>query len=301
MDFGKLHNIENVDFSIPEDHPDTLPYLQRLPASQPQIYLASPVWTDKGFVGKIYPENAKNPDYLYHYAKQFNAIELNTTYYGVNPSTLLKWKSMASEGFMFCPKIPKRISHDMSLVNTRVLTQQFCDQIKTFGAHLGPAWLLLPPHFNPYHFEDLERFLNEFPKDTELGIEFRHEEWFANRKYGKAAFDLMERHHASTIITDVSGRRDVLHMRLTSPTLILRFVGNKHHPTDNTRLTAWAARITDWLSQGLQTVYVFFHQPQEHLTVENAIHFAEELERLSGVTVKAPKLIEKLPEQGSLF
>ncbi|MCS7003779.1 MAG: DUF72 domain-containing protein [Cytophagales bacterium] len=71
-------------------------------------------------------------------------------------------------------------------------------------------------------------------------MEFRHREWFSN---SLAAWETLIEYQVSTVITDVAGRRDVLHKRLITPYVIIRFVGNQLHPTDIQRLHAWAERL----------------------------------------------------------
>jgi hypothetical protein len=66
-----------------------------------------------------------------------------------------------------------------------------------------------------------------------------------------------------TVITDVAGRRDVLHMRLTAPVAFIRFVTNRLHPTDYQRADAWVDRIGTWAGKGLREVYIFVHSPEE--------------------------------------
>lgn len=302
MDFGKLKNIENVDFTLPPDPEGTTALLKSLEKpKEPRVYFASPVWSHKGFLGKIYPASAKPADYLHHYAKHYNSIELNTTFYGVNPKQIDKWEAATPEGFMFCPKLTGEISHKKQLRLCQTEVQTFCEQMSKLGTKLGPAWLLLPQDFAPHNLDILENFLAEFPKELELGVELRHPDWFQSKSINKEVFEVFERHNTHAIITDVSGRRDVLHMRITSPTSIIRWVGNRLHPTDFTRLDAWAERIASWLDQGLHTVYIFMHQPEEDLTVENAIHFVEKINKLTGLSLQPPQILEKPPVQGSLF
>jgi hypothetical protein len=54
-----------------------------------------------------------------------------------------------------------------------------------------------------------------------------------------------------TVITDVAGRRDVLHMRLTTPVAFISFVTNSLHPKDYVRADAWVETNKTWVgSQG---------------------------------------------------
>ena len=51
---------------------------------------------------------------------------------------------------------------------------------------------------------------------------------------------------SANIIVDTAGRRDMLHMRLTTPSAFIRYVG-ANHPSDYTRLDDWVERIENWV------------------------------------------------------
>ena len=72
MNFGKVDNIEDVDFSIPPDHPDTDKILKKSKAKDLQVYVGCAKWNKKD-LKNFYPKGTK--DELDYYATQFNAIE----------------------------------------------------------------------------------------------------------------------------------------------------------------------------------------------------------------------------------
>jgi len=77
MKFGKLPDITQVDFTLPPDPAGTTTILAKLPPSKaPKLYVGCTGWGMKEWVGKVYPEKTKAKDYLTHYTKQFNTIEL---------------------------------------------------------------------------------------------------------------------------------------------------------------------------------------------------------------------------------
>ena len=78
MDFGKLKDISDVDFKLPPDNPLTTQTLATVSpkVSLPNLYFGPPIWVNKSWAGKLYPSNAKEADFLYHYTRQFNTIEM---------------------------------------------------------------------------------------------------------------------------------------------------------------------------------------------------------------------------------
>jgi uncharacterized protein YecE (DUF72 family) len=260
MDFGKLEDISNVDFTLPPDHPHTQRVLALPPATSPKVFVGPPIWANKDWLGKIYPSTAKDKDFLYHFARQFNTIELNVTHYQIPAeSTVKRWvESVAGTEFLFCPKWPQEISHDRQLLSSEALTEAFVQASLGFGKHLGTTFLQLAPYFGPWKMDVLEEFLAQIPAGFPLAVEFRQPKWFEEPVWSEA-MDLLSRYQVGTVISDVAGRRDVVHQSLSTPILTLRFVGNELHPTDYTRVDAWVARVRAWQGAGLQKAYIFVH------------------------------------------
>jgi uncharacterized protein YecE (DUF72 family) len=229
---------------------------------------------------------------------------MNTTHYNF-PSEILveKWKADVHLGFKFCPKINQQISHDALLQNTDAMVQEFCRQIVFLEDNLGPLFLQLPPNFSPQYKNVLINFLDKFPKHVPLTVELRHGAWFTNPRILDEVLDAMRRNNVGTVITDVAGRRDVLHMLLTAPFVIIRFGANDLHPTDFPRLEAWAALLDEWVQKGLKEVYFFLHTLTRHLNLELATHMIEALNK-KGYNLKPPysyKEQKKPDPQTSLF
>ena len=263
MKFGKLTDISGVDFTLPEDHPQTTAVLAKAVDPFEQLYFGCPAWGCKDWVGKIYPPKTKQTDFLNYYAKQFTTIELNTTHYRIpTEEMVLKWNEKVGANFRFCPKIPQSISHfGGNLRNVDHLVDQFAVSINLMDRYLGICFMQLPPHFSAKYAQNLIQFINNFP--LPLSIEFRHPDWFSDIEEAEEVYKVMEEKQVATVITDVAGRRDVCHMRLTSSTAVIRYVGNDLHPTDFSRLDGWMDRLSSWRDQGLKAVYFFLHEPDD--------------------------------------
>jgi len=303
MEFGKLPTIESVDFSLPADGAGTAQVLANSPASggQPTFYIGCTGWGMKEWIGKVYPEKAKASDFLRHYSRQFNTIELNTTHYRIPDwVTIQKWKTEAADGFRFCPKLPQTISHSNTLGISGGELPAFCESIQQLEEKLGCCFMQLPPYFGVDRLPVIERFIERFPKHIPLALELRHESWFGESPASDALFSLMQEHRIAAVITDVAGRRDVLHMRLTTGTAMIRFVGNNLHPTDYQRVDAWVSRIGDWFEQGLQEVFFFTHEPDNLMAPELAFYVFEQASRIDGIQTRGPKLAGNEPEKGQM-
>ncbi len=301
MDFGRLTNVDHVDFALPADPPETLRVLGGQKRRRaPVVLIGTPRFADRGFLGKIYPRGTPPNRYLDEYARSFSAIELNSTYYGVRPEAIAHWCSLVPDTFRFCPKFPQEISHQKELRDADAETEAFFGAIAGFGRRLGPAWLVLPPSFGPRQLPSLIDYLARHAARGPMAIEFRHEGWFRDTGAWRDAMQVLEAHEVATIVTDVAGRRDAAHMRLTTSWAFVRFAGNRLHPTDFSRLDRWCERFVRWFGEGLRTLHLFLHQPDEHLCVELAEHVATRLFELGRIEVPRPRRVVSAV-QGSLF
>ena len=304
MDFGKLPDISRVNFALPPDHPDTLPLLSKYKPEgkvTPAVYIGLPVWVNKAWAGSYYPAGMPDKDSLLWYGRQFNTIELNSTHYHIpNQSTVERWRQTVPQGFTFCPKFPQLISHETPLSRSLDLTATFCEAIAGLEEKLGDTFLQLPPTFGPKQLAELEAFVQFVPESVPLAVELRNPDWFADNVVSLELFEVLEKYNAGTVLTDVSGRRDVLHMRLTTPTAMIRFVGNNLHPTDYSRIDEWVARLKVWFDAGLQKLYFFVHEPDNTASPELATYLIERLNKTCGLDMKAPKKFVRAV-QGELF
>lgn len=304
MDFGRLPDLRHVDFRLPPDHPETarvLAHARFTAPAVPGLYVGCPTWTNKEWLGSYYPLGLRDDQYLHYYARQFNSLEVNTTHYRIpDAPTVRRWREQVGPGFKFCPKVPRSISHDRELYNADDLATTFGRAVLGLEEHLGPCFLQLPPHFGPDKLPRLERFLLDFPADVPLAVELRHPGWFQDATLRDALMATLEALNKTLVISDVAGRRDVLHQRLTTPVAFVRFNGHGLIPSDFQRADYWAERLANWINQGLHAAYFFIHQRDVRHAPVLAQHFLGRLHALTGLPVQPPRPIPQ-QVQGSLF
>lgn len=295
MDFGKVENtdLSDVDFTLPPDAPGTMELLKKQNrVAKPEIFVGCAKWGRKDWVGKIYPHGTKEADFLSHYAKHFNCIELNATFYRIpTVSQTSAWAAKVGKDFKFSPKFTDKISHLKRLKDVKELTDQFLEGISGFKDNLGPVFLMPHPGMGLKTLETTEAFIQSLPQDIELFVELRNPQWFADPEAFTKIFNMLEKNKAGSIITDASGRRDCVHMRLTTPVAFIRFVGNGLHPTDYTRVDSWVQRIKTWIENGIQKVYFFMHQHEEIYSPELARYVIQELNKHCGTSIPEPQFV----------
>lgn len=292
MKFGSVTNPELIDFTLPVDHHDTERVLKASGfEGKPNIYVGCAKWNRTDLKG-FYPRGTK--DELAYYATQFNSIELNATFYNFYSAEQYEnWKNKTPDDFKFFPKVNQMISH-MKRLNDGVgqYTDEFCDGLSGLGEKLGTVFLQLHNNFAPKNWDRLERYLEEFPEGIPLALEVRHTDWLNDPDVSERFYALLEKNKVANIITDTAGRRDLLHMRLTTPTAFVRYVG-ANHDSDYARLDEWVERIKLWSSQGIKEIYFFVHQNLEKASPLLSAHLIKKLNSEMGYDLHVPDQQEK--------
>lgn len=306
MDFGKVESVDlgKIDFRLPPDAEATTHLLKKLkPSKKPTLHVGCAKWGRKDWVGKIYPKGTKDVDFLSHYAKHFNCIELNATFYRIpTVSQAEGWKKKVGMDFKFCPKFTDQITHIKRMKGAEGITSAFLEGIAAFGDNLGPVFLQTPPTYTPKNLDTLEEYIASLPDELDLFVELRHPGWFSDPEVFNMVFDMLERQKAGAVITDASGRRDCVHMRLTTPSAFIRFVGNGLHPTDYARCDDWVQRMKLWFDQGVGDIYFFMHQHEEIYSPELCKYVIGQVNKELDLNIPVPVFVEDIPPNStSLF
>ncbi len=264
---------------------------------EPEVFIGSSAWTEKTLVGKLYPTGALPKEFLGLYSRQFHAIELNSTYYAVDPQAIERWVEAVPDDFRFCPKFPQEISHRKQLRGCADDVRGFSMSVRAFGRKLGPSWLLLPENFGPERIELLLEVIDAWPSDLPSAIELRDPRWFSRSpesvRLRDELFGALDRKGAGAVLTDVAGRRDVLHQRLTTSFAFLGLAGNGLDPSDFARVDAWVERTRAWLDAGLRAVFVFVHQEHEGLVADLGEYVKQRLSEALGRDLRGPTPVQR--------
>ncbi|MBK7882945.1 MAG: DUF72 domain-containing protein [Chitinophagaceae bacterium] len=299
MKFGKVPEtqISNIDFSLPAEPAFNATILPGKPVQTPKVYIGCAKWGVPEWIGKIYPTQVKEKDFLEHYVKHYNTIELNATHYKVyDEATIQKWADkVGNKDFIFCPKMYKGISHEGNLLDKKELTDEFLKNITAFKNHLGPIFIQLNETFSPGRKNELFTFLGSLPKIFQFFVEVRHPDWFSNAAIKNELFAVLKNLNIGAVITDTSGRRDCVHMHLTNSQTFIRYVSNCLHETDYVRIDGWIERIKFWVQNGLQEIYFFIHMEDEIFSPELTVYVVDKLNAALGLQLEKPKFIAVQP------
>ncbi len=286
MKFGSVDNPESIDFTLPPDHPDTVGTLSKFKDDNfPEIYVGCAKWNRADLKG-FYPRGAK--DELEYYSRQFNSIELNATFYRIFPAEqFAKWYDKTPDGFKFFPKLNQEISHWKRLNEVQSVVEDYLYNASNLKEKLGTLFLQMHSNFAPKDFDRVVNFVENWPKEIPLAVEFRHTDWYNDESVSSRLYHLLEENNISNVIVDTAGRRDLMHMRLTSATAFIRYVG-ANHQSDYSRLDDWIERIKTWSEQGVKEIDFFVHQNIEKESPLLSAYFIRQLNSKLGYNLKIP-------------
>jgi uncharacterized protein YecE (DUF72 family) len=248
----------------------------------------------KDWDGVFYPAKMPGRSYLAHYSQIFNAVELDSTFYGTPPLDRVKqWAVTAPEGFKFCVKTPRQITHEARLVDTSEAMLDFLETMQYLGEKLGAILIQLPPTFTAVEHDTVARFLTNLPAGLQYAVEFRHPSWFTP----ETSLLLRNLGVCWTSADYVDLPKQVAP---TTDFLYIRWLGRhgqfKHKDREQIDVTPqlewWWAYIQPHLEH-IQTIYGFFNNDYAGHSPQTCNRFKQ----LIGQPIKTPKL----PQQGRLF
>lgn len=288
MKFGQVDNPQDINFAIPPDKEESKVVLSKSRGGNLDIKVGCAKWNKTDLKG-FYPKGTK--DELGYYSTQFNSIELNATFYRLFPATTFeKWYDTVPKDFLFFPKLEQTISHFKRLKDVEEVVDNNVNNMSHLKEKLGMPFLQMHNNFGPKDFDRVRAFVDNWKYDIPLAMEFRHTDWYNDPNVSEQLYDLLESNGITNVLVDTAGRRDLMHMRLTTPTAFVRWVG-ANHESDYARLDEWVKRVADWKKHGLTKLYFFVHQNIEKESPLLSAYFVKELNKKIGIDLHVPKTL----------
>ncbi len=274
--------------------------------------LGLPAWAFPGWKDRYFPAR---PSALAGYARVFNAVEGNTTFYRVpDERSIESWaEAVSGRDFKFCFKLPKTVTHERrpNVADLRA----FLRAVEPLGDHLGPLLVQFPARTGPEDLATIDALLESLPADLDRVLEVRHPAFFSQPE---ALEPLLESHGCGRVMMDARplhrGDHDhpevqaALHEKPDVPVLPtvyngLAFVRLVLHPDRlelDRYLAEWARRARDWLARG-DRVYIMIHCPNNLHCPELARAFHDGLRKTADHPALAALPAWPVPEQGRLI
>ncbi len=151
------------------------------PGARATLRLGTQGWNYPSWVGPFYPEGTRATGYLRTFARAFDTVEVDSTFYAIPPvSTVRGWASRTPESFVFACKVPQEITHERRFIDAQDVLLVFTERMRELGVRLGPLLIQCGPDFSPVEQDALRAFLPLLPTDLRFAIEFRQRTWISN-------------------------------------------------------------------------------------------------------------------------
>lgn len=204
----------------------------------------------KEWKGSFYPEKLANDQMLRFYGKQFDAVEINNTFYRMpSEKVLVQWAQQVPQGFRFVLKASRRITHQHRLKDAGEPLAYLLRNASVLGDKLGPTLFQLPPNLK-MDLARLRDFLALLPNRWPAAFEFRNASWFDDDVY-----EALRQRGVSLCVADTEDGETPFVSTASRGYLRLR-----REAYDDEELASWAERVT---AQPWEEAFVFFKHEDE--------------------------------------
>ncbi|HWN21389.1 MAG TPA: DUF72 domain-containing protein [Gaiellaceae bacterium] len=221
--------------------------------------------------GVFYPERCPARLWLETYARSFDTVEVNATFYRLPTTKAVQgWVDQTPDDFCFAVKASRYLTHIKRLRELEGGIARFMERLEPLvrSPKLGPLLWQLPPNF-ARDDERLAAALDALPPGRHA-FEFRHASWFADDVYA-----LLHEHGAALVIGDRPEVHAFQTHELTADWAFVRFHSGSRGRRGNyseSELREWAARLRSW---PVREAYAYFNNDWEGFAPRNALRLKE--------------------------
>jgi len=226
-----------------------------------RVLVGTSGWNYEDWKGSFYPEDLPKTKWLEYYARNFQTIEVNATFYHeMKESTYKKWSEATPDGFCWAVKAHRFITHIKRLRDVEEPLKRFFGSVIALGDKLGPVLFQLLPSlaFDGAVLEEFSATLHNaarssagLPKIMRFAIEPRHASWMRDD-----ALACLRKLGLGFCISDTGGHypcrkavtSDFAYIRLHGPTTLYA------SSYSDAQLEDWAARVATLD----RDVYIYF-------------------------------------------
>ena len=225
--------------------------------------------------GAFYPPRLPARLWLEHYARHFETVEVNATFYRLpSKSAVAAWVEQTPPGFLFAIKASRYLTHIKRLAELGAGLDTFYERIEPLvrSPKLGPILWQLPESFRRDD-DRLGAALEALPPGRHC-FEFRHPSWFA-----EDVSALLREHRAALVIGDMPKRPFQTH-ELTAEWTFVRFHYGSRGRGGNyseRELEEWARRFEDWRER--VEIYAYFNNDWNAYAIRNGLWLQRRLAR----------------------
>jgi uncharacterized protein YecE (DUF72 family) len=248
------------------------------PGGEAMMRIGCSGWNYKSWRGRFYPADLPSNQWLGHYERVFDTVEVNNTFYRLPvAATFAGWRRQTHEGFLMSVKASRYLTHLKRLLEPEEPVRRLFARAASLGSRLGPVLYQLPPSLT-LDLDRLSAFLDALPaalparvrpraprRPVRHVIEFRHASWYIDD-----VFRLLDARGIAICLHDKPG--SAIDDAEIGPFVYVRF----HGPTGryggcytDEALAAWAARLAGAHRRG-RDVFAYFNNDIDGFAVQNA-------------------------------
>jgi uncharacterized protein YecE (DUF72 family) len=231
------------------------------------VHVGTSGWTYDDWNGPFYPAEVAGAERLSFYARMFDTVEVNSTFYRLPyESLIVAWNRRLPPGFALAVKGSRTVTHLKKLADCDEPLARFCERIRPLRALQVILWQL-PPSLHK-DIGRLTHFLARLPEGVRHAVEFRHPSWWDDE-----VARILGRRGAAFVA--VSHPQLPEEAPVTADFLYVRFhgKGSQLYDYDYTaaELESWTRRLAPQLPG--RTLFAYFNNDWRANAPRNALTF----------------------------
>jgi uncharacterized protein YecE (DUF72 family) len=234
------------------------------------VFIGTSGWVYRHWRGPFYPAEVRQRDHLAFYARRFESVEVNGTFYRLaRPEVCRAWREQTPDGFLFTCKGSRFLTHMKRLKDNEQGVARFYEPLAELREKLGPVVFQLPERFKPDPAR-LAAFLDAQPKGQRVAFEFRNADWFRDD-----VLRVLHERGVALCLYDFAGRQSPV--EVTAGFVYVRLHGPDRPyqgSYDDGALRRWAGHIRRWRGRGLDS-YFYFDNDAHGYAPANALRLKE--------------------------
>ena len=239
--------------------------------NRPEYFIGTSGWSYDDWIGKFYPKDIKQSEWIKFLAKYFNTVELNMSFYRYPfKNMIIGWRNKLPEGFQMTMKAHRSITHYKKLNQVDDLLERFYSLANLLGDKIGCVLFQTPPSFKKTekNIKTLVTFLGKLDLHYRNVLEFRHPSW-----WNEEVYDILKKYRVA--FCTVSGLNMMSDAVVTADFAYIRFHGPREaYASQYTEkdLEKWAETIILLAQHSkLKQIYCYFNNDVQGFAVEDAL------------------------------
>jgi uncharacterized protein YecE (DUF72 family) len=222
------------------------------------IHVGTSGWSYQHWKEVFYPHRLAGSRWLPYYAGIFSTTEINGSFYRLpSEETVKKWVELVPDGFVFCPKMSRYLTHMKKLKDPEEPLERFFSVFHHMKKSMGPVLIQLPEmlRFNYDVADYFYRLLHFQYGAYEFVMEIRHDSWLQ-----EDSLTLMAKYDIGFVISQSGGFFPYSEL-ITAKNIYVRF----HGPAElyasaysDEMLKSYARKFKKWVKEG-HVVWAYFN------------------------------------------